>query len=362
VIGTDDQTRRSLSDSVIAYIENMDGVKNIDRNDELGREQVQLQLDYAQLARFGLTVADVARTVRIAYDGQIVTDVRYGEDDVDFRVILEEDARKDLTHLSRLRVPNTQGRLIPIEQFADFKSVSGPANYFHYNGERTTRITADPEEETITPVQVTNSVTEHFSLDQNWPGMRFSIGGEAQETTESFQSLYIAFVVAVFAIYFLLVLLFQSVTQPLIVIIAIPFGIIAVIITFALHGKALGFLAMMGLVGLSGVVVNDSLVMVDHINKLKGKDGDRSILEIVAQGATDRLRAVTMTTLTTAAGLIPLAYGVGGSDPFIAPLPLALGYGLLLATPLTLALVPCFYMVQRDIGRLQEKIFKRRNK
>ncbi len=351
-IGSDDQLRKTLSDSIVTFIENIKGVENIDRNDEFGRDQVQIQLDYVKLSRLGLTVADVAQTVRIAYDGQIVTDLRYEEEVIEYRVILDRAARADMDNLSQLGVPNRKRQLIPLSQFARFDIEPGPSNYYHYNGERTTKITADTDEDIITPVQVTTSVVNHFDLEEKWPGMRISIGGEAQETTESFQSLYAAFAVAVIAIYFLLILLFQSVTQPLLVIVAIPFGIITVIITFALHGQTLGFLAMMGLVGLSGVVVNDSLVMVDHINRLGRKQADKPLLQIIAQGATDRLRPVTMTTLTTAAGLIPLAYGIGGSDPFIAPLPLALGYGLFFATPLTLALVPCFYMVRADIGRL----------
>ena len=115
----------------------------------------------------------------------------------------------------------------------------------------------------------------------------------------------------------------------------------------------------MGLVGLTGVVVNDSLVMVNHINRLRKENPDRSIIDIVSQGAADRLRAITMTTLTTVVGLLPLAYGIGGSDPFIAPMALALGYGLLFATPLTLALVPSLYVIRTDIIRLVKRIFGR---
>lgn len=349
IVGSDDALRRSLADSVVTLLEQYAIVSNVDRNDYLGRQQVRIVPDYEKLSRLGLSVADIARTVRLAYDGQIATTVRYGDEDVEFRVIFDASVRRDSDYLGELRIPNARGQLIPLREMAEFVTEPGPANYFHYDGERTTRITAETTSDSLTPVQITNSIVQQFDVNEDWPGMRFSIGGEAQETEESFQSLYIAFAIAVVAIYSLLILLFQSVTQPLVVIVAIPFGIVAVIITFAIHGKTLGFLAMMGLVGLSGVVVNDSLVMVDHINNLRKKSKD-TLREIVARGATDRLRAVTVTTLTTAAGLIPLAYGLGGSDPFVAPLALALGYGLLFATPLTLALVPCFYMVREDIA------------
>jgi multidrug efflux pump subunit AcrB len=190
--------------------------------------------------------------------------------------------------------------------------------------------------------------------------MRFIVGGEAEETAESFRSLYIAFGIAVIAIFLVLMLLFNSVTQPFIVMVAIPLGIIGVIIAFALHGQPLSFLALMGLVGLSGVAVNDSLVMVNHINKLREERPAEPVLEVIARGAADRLRAIVMTTLTTAVGLIPLVYGIGGSDPFIAPMALALGYGLLFATPLTLAFVPCVYAVRVDLLSAVGRIFQRR--
>jgi multidrug efflux pump subunit AcrB len=145
------------------------------------------------------------------------------------------------------------------------------------------------------------------------------------------------------------------------VMVVIPFGIVAVIIAFALHGEPLGFLALMGLVGLSGVVVNDSLVLVNHVNRLRDENPDKGIIEVVSIGTSDRLRAVIMTTMTTVAGLIPLAYGIGGSDPFIAPMALALGYGLLFATPITLVFVPCLYVVRDDILKLGRRILRRKS-
>jgi len=357
VVGSDDEVRRRLTDSVVAVLSSIDGVKDIDRNDKRGKEQVRMDINYPRLSRLGLTVADVARTIRIAYDGDIVTSVRYGEDDTEFRVILEEKFRTDTRYLSKLQIPNQQGRLIRLGEVATFDIGPGPGSYYHFDRERTTTITADVVKDKITPLAATNSVVNAFDLDHDWPGMRFAIGGEAEETSTSMRSLLIAFIIAVIGIYFVLMLLFNSVTQPLIVMIAIPFGIIAVIIAFALHAQPLGFLAMMGLIGLSGVVVNDSLVMVNHINDLRNQNPDGNLVEIVTLGTSNRLRAVTMTTLTTAVGLIPLAYGIGGSDPFIAPMALALGYGLLFATPLTLVLVPCLYTVRADIVGLFGRIF-----
>ncbi|MCH7761528.1 efflux RND transporter permease subunit [candidate division TA06 bacterium] len=362
-VGSDDSLRVQLADSVETFLLSLDGVKDIDRNDKLGKEQVEVNINYDKLSRLGLTVADVAQNLRIAYDGEVVTRVRYGDEDVDFRVILQKRSRRRLTHLKDLPIPNAQGRLIPLKDVASLKIGAGPTSVYHYDGERAIRITGDVTKGKSTPVEATKAVEDHFNLHRDWPGMRFVIGGEAEQTQESMASLFRAFAVAVIGIYFLLILLFNSLTQPIMVMMAIPFGIIGVIIAFALHGENLGFLSVMGIVGLTGVVVNDSLVLVNHINKLKRQRPDEKTIILVAQGSSDRLRAVILTTLTTVAGLLPLAYGIGGSDPFIAPMALALGYGLLFATPLTLILVPSLYVIQDDIGRVFVwigRIFKRR--
>jgi multidrug efflux pump subunit AcrB len=352
VVGADDSLRVQLADSVALFLGTITGVKDIDRNDKPGKEQVEIKVDYDRLSRLGLTVADVSQNVRIAYDGEVVTSVRYGDEDVDFRVQLEREARENPRLLADLTVPNRQGRLIPLREVARFPSGPGPSNYHHFDNERAITISGDVDKEQVTPLEATTAVVEHFNLDGDWPGMRLVIGGEAEETEKSMISLFKAFAIAVVAIYFLLILLFNSPVQPLVVMAAIPFGIMGVIITFALHAEPLGFVAMMGVIGLAGVLVNDSLVLVNHINRLRKQKPDDNIRAIIAKGASDRLRPVLLTSLTTVAGLLPLAYGIGGSDPYMAPMALALAYGLVFATPITMILVPCLYMVKVDFDRL----------
>ena len=199
-------------------------------------------------------------------------------------------------------------------------------------------------------MEVTEAVVNHFDVDRDWPGIRLGLGGELFETEKSMAGLFRTLIIAVIGIYFLLVLLFNSLTQPFLVMAAIPFGIIGVIFVFGFSGEPLSFVAIMGIIGLSGVVVNDSLVLVNHINDLKLKKSGESIKQIIAQGTSDRLRAIVLTTLTTVAALLPLAYGLGGTAAFMAPMALALGWGLLFATPLTLVLLPCLYMIGQDIA------------
>jgi multidrug efflux pump subunit AcrB len=359
IVGSDDAMRKELADSVEAFVKTIDGAKDIERDDKQGKDQVEIKVNYDKLARMGLTMADVAQNVRIAYDGEVVTSVRYGDEDVDFRVLFEEEARKRLDYMKRLPVPNRRGRLIPLSEVARLETGPGPADYRHYNGERVTTIEGDVNQDVVTPLEVNAQVFEHFNLDRDWPGMRFELGGEAFETQKSMASLMRTFIIAVVGVYFLLVVLFNSFTQPLMVMAAIPFAIVGVIIAFMLHGEPMSFMGMLGVIGLAGVVVNDSLVLVSHLNDLKRNEERKSFLEMVGEGTGNRLRPIILTTLTTAAGLLPLAYGWGGTDVFIAPMALALGYGLIFATPLTLVLVPCLYVIQNDFGTGVHRLFRR---
>jgi len=352
IVGSDDTMRNKLADSIQVYLASIPGVKDITRDDKPGKDQVEIKINYDELARLGLTVADVAQNVRIAYDGEVVTSVRYGDEEVDFRIMMDEKARERLDYLSELAIPNHQGRLIPLNKVATLSIGPGPSDYRHYDGERTVTIEADVNIDTVTPLEVTDRVFDHFDVDRDWVGMQMGVGGEAFETEESVDSLFRTFLIAVIAIYFLLVILFNSFSQPFLVMIAIPFGIIGVIIAFGMHGEPFSFMAILGIVGLSGVVVNDSLVMVSHINDLRHKRKESGLVDIVVEGTSNRLRAVILTTLTTVAALLPLAYGIGGTAVFMAPMALSLGWGLVFATPLTLILLPCLYVIGDDIKGL----------
>jgi multidrug efflux pump subunit AcrB len=349
VVGSNDALRTRLTTDLFAFLETMEGVKDIERNDRRGKDQIEIKLNYDRLAKLGLTAADVAQTVRVAYDGEVVTSVRYGEDDVAFRVIYPKSARARPNYLSQLHVANQQGRLIPIKQFARFEAGPGPSNFNHFKGERSIVVSADIDTDITTSVLATNRVLEHFGNLDEYPGMRFEIGGEAEETGESMRALMYIFIFAILGVYCLLILLFDSLWQPFLIIISLPFAVSGVIIALVLHNQPLGFLAVIGIIGLAGVVVNDSLVLVNRINELHKLHPDKSLLEVIAHGTGDRVRAVLLTSITTIAGLLPLAYGLGGADPYMSPMALVLGYGLVFATPITLILVPCLYLVGTEL-------------
>jgi len=272
---------------------------------------------------------------------------------MDFRVIYNKQARDSSDDLSLITIANSDGRLIPLTDIASFEQSPGPANFYHYDYDRAITISAGVDKTVTTAViAIAQAQASIDSLQRKWPEIRVEVGGESEQLSDSMVDLFKIFLLAAVGIYFLLVLLFNSWGQPLLILVAVPFSILGVILTFYWHSMALSFLAMLGSVGLAGVVVNDSLVMVEHLNQLIKQNKQDSVIALVAEGATNRLRAIILTTLTTVAGVMPLAYGLGGTDPMLAPMALALGWGLLFATVLTLVLLPCLYMIGKDLAKI----------
>ena len=358
-VGSDDTMRADLATLIENRLDQVTGVKDIDRDDKKGKEQINIDLDFIRLADSALTVSDIARNVRLAFDGEVVTSVRYGDEDVDFRVLFEDTARSSLGSLSDLVIPNSRGDFVRLEEVANFSIDAGPANVYHFDNERAITVTADVAKDQITPLVAIEQALAGIDVDTDWPGMRIVVGGEAEETSESMGSLVVAFVAAAVGIYLLLLLLFNSLLQPVLVMVAIPFGLIGVILAFALHQQALGFLAMLGVVGLTGILVNDSLILVNLVNRMKTTRPEMDARQRVVAATKTRLRPIVLTSITTVAGLLPMAYGLGGSDPFSAPMALAMGYGILFATPITLVLIPCLLVVMDDSSGLFKRLIKR---
>ena len=352
VVTDDDLLRDTISTKMIDFVSSIDGVISVERNDRKQKQQLNIDFDYELISRLGLNILSVQNTIRTAFSGLVATTLRIGDEDVNFMVKFRNFDKNDLNQLSSLRIPNNQNRLISLGDIATFSYIDGSPNYYHYNGNRSTTISGDIDKDIVTSTEVAKRVSKEFN-EAIYPEATFIFGGETEETNKSVQDLLRSFIAALIGIFFLLILLFNSVVQPFMVMLTVPFGLIGVIIAFALHGQDLGFISMIGTIGLIGVVVNDSLVLVNHLNDTTKPATDKaSFMQLVVQGSGDRFRPIMITSFSTVAGLLPLAYGLGGSDPFIAPMALALGYGLLFSTPLTLFLLPAIYLIFDDVATL----------
>ena len=339
---------------------NIPGVDNVNRDDEPGKDRIEVKLDFEKMARLDIDFSTVNRYLRAAFTGIDVTNIREGQNDVNFRLYLG-DLEKSEVFIKSLKVVNKKGRVIPLVNFSSIRQIVGEPDFNHYNGLRSIMLSASVNDEKTSTSEVMKEALLQLDLDKNFPSVRAISEGGAKETAKSMDGFKQAFLMAIVGIFLLLVLLFNSYSQPLIILSAIPFSVIGVIWAFFLHGEALSFFAILGVLALVGVIVNDSLVLVSHLNYLKDKSLEKlSIHQWIVKGVKDRLRAVVLTSLTTLAGILPLAYGLGGTDYLLQPMALALGYGLLFGTLMTLILLPCLYLMNVEFITWFKKLKKKR--
>lgn len=337
-----------VAERVKDFLKTIPGVSDIKDSYEIGKEEIRVKVDEKAAARAHLGVEDVAFAVRAAFEGVLATTVKKSDEEIDVRVRYPDELRYREGALEKVMIPNGRGDLIPIVAVATFESTPGINAIHHYDRKRTIVVTAVVDEKKATSVGVTKSVQDHFrDVAREHPGVSISFGGEWEETQESLASLKIAMVAAALFIFLVLAFQFQSLLQPIIVMIAVPYGFVGIVWAFLFHMEPKSFLAMVGAVGLAGVVVNNSIVLIDFINKAK-VDG-MTLREAIVEAARIRFRPIILTTITTVFGLLPTAYGIMGADPFLEPMALAIGWGLLFATACTLTVTPCVYAVVDDM-------------
>jgi multidrug efflux pump subunit AcrB len=327
-------------------------VRDIESSDKEGKNQSVLSFDYDRLAELGLQAADVGLTLRTALEGTVVSRTYTPEEKIDYRVMLQKKFRQAPKDLLRLSVLNNERRLVPIQQAVKLTQSVAPAKIEHFNYDRVTFVTANVDSKQSS-IQATTQKVKTFldDLAKQHPGFTYEIGGEASQSAEAFRDVGIVFLLALGLIAIILVLQFNSFLQPLIIMVSIPFGIVGVIWTFALHGLTFSFLSVIGVVGLSGIVVNDALLMIDTMNALIRKKGCRTLeqyREAAVEAAVMRFRPIAITTVTTLAGVLPTAYGWGGYVESIATMVLGLGWGLLFAALLSLFLVPGLFLLMAE--------------
>ena len=339
-----------VAEEIKAFLDVIPGVSDVKDNYERGKDEIRVVVDEQQASRAGLSVEDVALAVRASFDGAIATTIKRSDEEIDVRVRYPDALRYRDGALEKVQIPNARGHLVPITAVARFERAPGITSIRHYDRKRTIGVTANVDEVQATSMDVTARVARHFAdRAKDHPGVTISFGGEWEKTQESLDSLKIAMVIAAFVIFIVLAFQFQSMLQPLIVMVAVPYGFIGIIWAFLFHAEPKSFLAMVGAVGLAGIVVNNSIVLIDFINKAKAKG--MSLREAIIEAAGLRLRPILLTTITTVFGLLPVAYGFLGSDPFLEPMALAIGWGLAFATCCTLLFTPCLYAVIDDVHR-----------
>ena len=335
------------------------GVQNIDDDHELGKKEIHLKIDELTAAITGVSVENIALAVNTAFRGTAPTTIKKGTEEIDVRVRFDDSYHKNIQTINHIYVLNTMGQLIPIKPLVKFETKQGYVALNHIDADRSLIVLADIDEKTTTSAQVNKEIQKFMNqIIEKYPGYTVKLGGENKDTEESLESLRKALIVGVLVNFLILSSLFGSILLPFTILMTIPFAIIGVILAFIAHGQPISFLALVGFVGLSGVVVNNAIVMIDFAQSLRKNNPNMSIEEVALKAGSMRLRAVILTTLTTVLGLLPTAYGIGGRDPFLVPLALAFAWGLMFSTLLILFIIPVLYIKAVNFTIFIKKLLK----
>ena len=327
------------------------GVFDIKDSFSAGKDEIKLNL-LPEAQNYGITMASLARQVRQAFYGDEVQRVQRGRDEVKVFLRYPKDERVSLNNLEQMNVRVGNNIEVPLGQVAEGELSSGYSTITRTDRKRSISVTADVDLSEANANEILAKFeTEHIvPILRDYPTVNYSFEGEQREQRDTLSSLFKNFALALFVVYVLLAVPFKSYLQPLIIMSAIPFGFTGAVIGHIIMGMNLAILSIIGIVALSGVVVNDSLVMVDFINRYKREDGKTSLEAALAAGPR-RFRPILLTSITTFVGLFPLLIEKSVQAQFLIPMAISLAYGVLFATLITLILVPTSYLIIDDIKK-----------
>jgi multidrug efflux pump subunit AcrB len=354
ISGNDFDEIVAVSESLKAHLQNYKGVVDLDDNFDAGLREVRLKLRETAEPT-GLSVGQLGQQVRSALYGREARRITRDREDVKIMVRYPEEFRKNLNHLDSMWIPSGLGpnrNWIPLGEVADIAEARSYSTIHRSQQQRSISVLGDVESEIASTNDILNQVRAEFLpvMAAEHPGIRIEFLGSAEEQAKSFSSLKMAMFVSLLVIYTLLAGLFRSYAQPLVVMAAIPFGFQGAVVGHWLTGNPMTIMSMIGMVALTGIVVNDSLVLVDFINtRLRA---GLSEFQASVEGAKLRLRAILLTTATTVAGLMPLMFETSFQAKFLIPMAVTLTFGLIFATALTLIIVPSLNMIFFDIRNL----------
>ncbi len=319
-----------------------------DVNNRQSKGKVQYDFELLPEGRaLGLTPADIGSQLRGAFFGSLAMRLLRGTNEIEVRVKLPEAERKDVYNLEDLVIRTPSGAEVPLLDVAEVRQGEAFARIDRRDGRRILSVSMDVEPDRATGQVITAIHQEVLPrLAQEYPGLTWSFEGSNAEMREATASLGSGFGLAMFVIYALLAVAFRRYDQPLIVMVAIPFGIIGAVFGHIILGFDLSLISFMGVIALSGVVVNDSLIMIDHANRSRGNQDAHTA--IVGAGIR-RFRPIFLTTATTFFGLVPIILETSLQSQHIVPMAISLGFGIVFSTAVTLVLVPCLYLIVEDL-------------
>jgi len=347
----------AISQELQGVLAQLPGVYDIGDDFSPGKEELRVRLDEDRARLYGLDVMQVAGIVRTAVYGATATVYRDGDEEVDVVVKFQNSSEMSIEDIEDMKIATPMGTHIPLREVAHLELTRGYSNIHRFEGERAVTVSAEVDESINEPVAVNRILTNRFQdISQRYPGYRLDFRGQFAEFNEAFSSLGRLFVLAVFIMYILLGAQFKSFAQPLIILFTVPFAFIGAMLGLIISGNPFGIVTLFGMVALAGIVVNDSIVLVDFINMRRraGVSKWRAIIE----GGKLRMRPILLTSITTIAGLLPMAIGLGGQSAMWTPMANTIIWGLAMATLLTLFIIPALYAIVDDLTPKRLKLKK----
>lgn len=342
----DDKNRETIANHIAKEMEKLSYLADVEIERPLKKKEYLFKIKQDQLIRFNVAPSTVTTTLRSFVEGSILYSVNKGEEEVDVRLSVPNQAKNGLEELLKLRIENRNGQLAYLKNIVEVEEVKKPTNIKRTNFKRSTMIYANMKEgANITPLQIAENLERDVfpNITNEYPTSILMFRGEIEDSRKSQGEFRNSIIIVIVLIYFILIVMFNSLTKPLIVMSIVPFGLSGVVYVLLAHGMSVyGFFAVIGTLGMIGVVINDAIVMIDKIESRIEKGGDCG-WRVIAHVASTRLRPVLVTTITTVVGILPTAYGVAGYDSMLAEMMLTMGWGLLFGTVITLLLIPSLY-------------------
>ncbi len=357
ILGEDINALRRHGDQLVQYLRQLPGVYDVRQDLEPGKLEYHYSLN-ERGRQLGLSQMTLAEAVRVGFQGREVVNVTRADQRVPVRIIYPERLRRQAGKLTDLQIVLPSGNTVYFGDVADIAMTRGANLVKRRDMQRMATVTAEVDPVLTTAIEISNQVQMEFEqVFTRQSGYEMIFLGEKREAGKSIQDMLRALIIAMAIIYFILAALFKSLLDPLVVMFAIPFGVIGVIFGHLLLGYHLQFLSLIGFLALAGIVVNDSLILVDFAKRLREQGWER--IDAMVEAGRVRTRPILLTSITTFLGVSPLIFFSTGQAAFLAPMAVSLGFGLLFATVLILIGIPCFYLLADDLRQASQAGMRR---
>ena len=348
--GNNHRLVEEAAEELVSHLRTYDGLYEIKSSASAGPEELKLRIR-PEAEALGVTLAELARQVREAFYGAEAQRIQRGDDEVKVMVRYPRAERKSIGNLENMWIRTPDGREVPFGAVGEYEIVQGYNAITRTGGQTAVTVQSNADLAVAEPMRVVTQVTEDFlpTLLSRYPGVTYDLTGSSREERMSLEAMGYAYLAALFGIYALMAIPLKSYVQPLIVMTAIPFGIIGAVLGHLLLGLTLNAVSLIGIIALSGVVVNDSLIMVHFVNRAVSLGA--SPASAAFESGKGRFRAILLTSLTTFFGLVPIVTAGGMQASMVIPMAVSIAFGILFATVITLVLVPCLYNIVDDFRR-----------